>query len=196
MIRQTLFIIVILLLFSACKEVYTPKPRGYFEFDYPERAYKTYDNPDCPCVFEYPAYGNVEQDATFFNEKPEHPCWLTIFMPLLNASIYLSYKDVDSREKFEKVLGDTYKLTFKHVQKADFIDESEIALPEKQVFGYMFDVGGNAASGLQFFITDSTSHFLRGALYFNTPPNSDSLQPALEFLRTDIEHLIKSTTWR
>lgn len=194
--RYLLYFATILLVLQSCKETYSPKPRGYFEFDYPQKSYVRYDNPDCPCTFEYPAYGQITRDTAFFNEKPEHPCWLTLYVPTLKAYVYLSYKNISSRDKFEKVLGDTYKMTFKHVQKADFIDESEINVPENNVYGYMFDVGGDAASGAQFFVTDSTSHFLRGSLYFYATPDADSLQPAIEFMRKDLEHLISSTRWR
>jgi hypothetical protein len=36
---------------------------------------------------------------------------------------------------------------------------------------------GNAASSTQFYVTDSTTHFLRGVLYFYSAPNADSLKP-------------------
>lgn len=190
------YIGAMLLLLVSCKEDETPRPRGYFMMDFPEKAYKKYDNPVCPCTFEVPEYAVVEQERHFFDEAPEHPCWLNVKFPSFNATIFLSYKDVRDRKKFEKVIGDSYILTFKHSNKADFIDESYIQDDQRKIYGYMFDVGGDAASGAQFFATDSVSHFLRGALYFNVTPNSDSLQPAQSFLQKDMEHLIGTLQWR
>lgn len=185
-----------LVIFISCKEEYTPKPNGYFQLDLPEHAYQRYENKDCPCVFDIPVYASVEQESHFFDETPEHPCWLNINFPSLNATIYLSYKDVSSRERFEKVIEDGYKMTFKHSQKADFIDEQLIEIPQHQVFGYQFDVGGDAASSTQFFLTDSLKHYVRGALYFKSTPNIDSVLPALEFLKMDMNHLIESLQWK
>lgn len=180
----------------SCNEEYTPKPNGYFQLDLPEHEYQSYNNEVCPCTFDIPTYAEVEQEHHFFDENPEHPCWLNINFPSLNATIYLSYKDVRDRAKFEKVIEDGYKMTFKHSQKADFIDEQLIELPEHRVFGYQFDVGGDAASSTQFFLTDSVKHYVRGALYFKSTPNIDSVLPALEFLKKDMEHLIQTLEWR
>lgn len=180
----------------SCNEEYTPKPSGYFQLDLPEHAYKKYENDVCPCSFEVPVYAEIEKESHFFDEKPEHPCWLNINFPGMNATIYLSYKDVRNRAYFEKVIEDSYKLTFKHSQKADFIDEEEINFPEHHVFGYQFDIGGDAASSTQFFITDSVSHYIRGALYFKSTPNVDSVLPALDFLKEDMQHLISTLQWK
>jgi gliding motility-associated lipoprotein GldD len=183
-------------LLSACSDDYTPKPRGYFMMDFPERGYQQFSNPDCPCTFEYPLYARVIQEKNFFEDTPEHPCWLNIEFPSFNATIYLSYKDVRDRKKFEKVISDSYMLTFKHSNKADFIDEQMIEDEQRNIFGYLFEVGGDAASGAQFFATDSVEHFLRGALYFRVTPNSDSLQPAQQFLEKDMLHLIETLQWK
>jgi len=188
--------LTLLLLAVACKEEYTPKPRGYFQLDLPQKSYKTFSNEVCPCTFEYPSYAAIEQETHFFDEKPEHPCWVNINFPDFNATIYLSYKDIRDRTYFEKVIADSYKLTFKHSQKADFIDEAPIENPAQHVFGYQFDVGGDAASGSQFFVTDSIKHYIRGALYFRSTPNADSLQPAMEFLKKDMDHMIRTLKWK
>lgn len=195
-LRKLTVYIFCLLWSVSCKEEYTPKPSGYFQPDLPEHAYKEYRNDVCPCTFEIPVYAQVERESHFFDENPEHPCWLNLNFPDFNATIYLSYKDVKNRAYFEKVIEDSYKLTFKHSQKADFIDEEPIDIPEHHVFGYQFDVGGDAASSSQFFITDSIRHYIRGALYFKSTPNVDSVLPALDFLKKDMEHLISTLQWK
>ena len=67
---------------------------------------------------------------------------------------------------------------------------------EKSVYGVLYEIKGNAASSVQFYATDSTKHFLRGALYFNTVPNKDSLAPAIQFVEEDIIHLIETLSWK
>ena len=86
------------------------------------------------------------------------------------------------------------KLTFKHTIKADYIDERIITTPH-QVSGMLYEVGGDAASNAQFFLTDSSQHFIRGSLYFNNPPNEDSLRPVIHFVKLDLFHLIETFRW-
>lgn len=195
-LKTSIISIFIALILASCKEDYTPKPSGYFQMDLPEHDYRSYENDVCPCTFDIPTYAEVEQEIHFFDEKPDHPCWLNINFPSFNATIYLSYKNIKNRESFEKVIEDGYKMTFKHSQKADFIDEEPIDIPQHDVFGYQFDVGGDAASSTQFFLTDSTHHYVRGALYFKSTPNIDSVLPALEFLKKDMNRLITTLQWK
>lgn len=194
--KQILYFVLATTVFCSCRPNYSPKPHGYYQFDFPPKKYSTFDTSICPCTFEYPDYGYVEQEQKIFNNDVQHPCWVNIVFPDYNAKVYLSYSNISNRKDFEKLLQDSYKMTFKHSQKADFIDETLVDKPLNNVFGYVFDVGGDAASGLQFFATDSTKHFVRGALYFNNTPNADSIQPALEFFREDVLHLINSVHWR
>jgi len=66
----------------------------------------------------------------------------------------------------------------------------------QNVHGAFFKVEGNVATASQFFLTDSTKNFLRGALYFNATPNQDSLQPVNSFLVEDMRHLINTFRWK
>jgi gliding motility-associated lipoprotein GldD len=86
-------------------------------------------------------------------------------------------------------------MTFKHTLKASSINDSLFRTPNG-ISGVYFSVGGNAATANQFFVSDSTKHFLRGALYFDASPNADSLQPVNEFLEQDLKHLINSFSWK
>jgi gliding motility-associated lipoprotein GldD len=60
----------------------------------------------------------------------------------------------------------------------------------------LFDIKGDAASPLQFLATDSARHFLRGSLYFYARPNRDSLAPVIDYIKTDVVHLIETLEWR
>lgn len=184
----------ILILFVSCNSDYVPKPRGYFQIDFPEHKYRIFDRPGYPYTFEYPVYGEVVQDTTFFENKPENPFWINIDFPRFNGKIYISYKQI-GLNNFEKLREDAYKLTYKHTYKATSIEDSLIYTPHG-VTGVFFTVGGNAATGKQFFVTDSTKHFLRGALYFDTAPNEDSLSTVSKFLEQDMLHLINTFQWK
>jgi len=181
-------------LLSSCNSDYNPKRRGYFRIDFPQHQYRTFDQPGYPYTFEYPVYANVLQDSTFFEVKPENPYWINIDFPRFNARIYISYKDI-GKNTFDKLRDDAFKMTFKHTSKASSIDQTAIQTPNG-VGGMMFSVGGNAATAHQFFVTDTTRHFLRGALYFDTTPNEDSLRPVNNFLLEDMTHLINTFKWK
>jgi gliding motility-associated lipoprotein GldD len=172
-----------------------PKPRGYSRIDLPQKKYQLFTENNFPYQFEYPVYGKTVKDTVFFDKKPENPYWMNIEFANLNAKIYLTYKTINSKTDLAKVIEDCYKMTSAHDKKADYIEDPTFHT-NNNVHGVFFEVGGNTASALQFFATDSVHHFLRGALYFNAVPNADSLQPASQFLRADVQHLIKTLQWK
>ena len=181
-------------LLLSCNSDYTPKQRGYFKIDLPKHQYRSFDQPGYPYTFEYPVYADVVKDSSYFDSTPENPYWINIDFPRFNARIYVSYKDI-GHNSFDKLRDDAFKMTFKHTSKASSIDQTPIQTPNG-VGGMYFSVGGNAATAHQFFVTDTTKHFLRGALYFDTTPNEDSLKPVNDFLQEDMVHLINTFRWR
>lgn len=191
--RLFIFIIFLLTIYS-CNSDYTVKPRGYFSIDFPEHEYQTFDQPGYPYSFEYPVYARVVKDTSFFDEEPENPWWVNIDFPEMNGKIYVSYKTI-GKNSFEKLVDDAFKLTYKHTSRASNIKDSLMYTPEG-ITGLYFWVEGNAATGKQFFLTDTSKHFLRGALYFDATPNSDSLKPVNDFLEVDMKHLINSFKWK
>lgn len=200
--HYTWFILNALLLFSvfsltSCQENYTPKRNGYFRIDFPkERTYTTLENKSCPFSFEYPTYGNIQKDSSDIKEMHEHPCWFNIIFPEYKGKIYLSYSAITPSNSLDRLIKDSYKLTFKHTVKADYIDETNIEGNNPHVSGILYDVGGDAASAVQFYVTDSIHHFLRGSLYFYAAPNADSIAPSVAYFRKDVEHLIGSLKWK
>jgi gliding motility-associated lipoprotein GldD len=186
-------------LFS-CNGVYTPRPKGYFKIEFPVRQYQSFNKPGFPYTFEYPVYANVARDSSFFEATPENPYWINVIFPQFNATIYISYKKIgvptdQSGNSFDKLKEDAYKMTFKHTAKASSIDDSMMRTPNG-VSGVFFHVGGNAATANQFYVTDSMKNFLRGALYFDSTPNEDSLGIVNRFLEQDMRHLINTFKWR
>lgn len=178
----------------ACNSDYAIKRKGYFRIDFPAHQYQVFDRPGYPYSFEYPTYARILQDTTFFEARPENPYWINIDFPRFNGRIYVSYKDLKTNN-LNKLVNDAYNMTYKHTSKATEISDSVMKTPNG-ISGVFFTVGGNAATAKQFFLTDSTKHFLRGALYFDATPNEDSLGIVNDFLLADMKHLINSFHWK
>ena len=182
------------MLFS-CNSAYTYKKKGYFHIELPEKKYQPFDQPGYPYTFEYPVYSNVIKDTTFFDAKPENDWWINIDVPRFGARIYISYKEVE-KNNFDSLVNDGFKMAYKqHTDVSTGINDSMMRTPNG-VEGIYFSLSGNTATANQFFLTDSTKHFLRGALYFNAAPNEDSLGIVNEFLKKDVLHLINTLRWR
>lgn len=185
-----LFIAFFAGLIWGCDENAVPKPRGYFRIDLPSKNYKTLDS-IFPYKFEYPAYAVIHHDP----HAPDQPYWINIDFPKFRANLHLSYKPVNNN--LSTFSEDAHALVMKHIPKASSIEEIRIDNEEQNVHGIIYDIKGvGAASPYQFYVTDSTRHFLRGALYFNALPNNDSLAPVIEFLKGDIMHMLETTSWK
>lgn len=181
-------------LIVSCNSSYTPKPAGYFKIDFPERAYRSFDEPGYPYTFEYPVYARVVKDSTYFGEPTENPWWINVEFPDFNGRIYISYKEI-GKIKLDTLIRDAYRLSNKHNTMAYSIEDTAFITPNL-IHGVYFTVGGNVATANQFFVTDSVRHFLRGALYFDATPNADSLGIVNDFLLTDMKHLVNTLRWR
>lgn len=192
--NRSIWCLLILCVLVACNSDYSIKRRGYYKIDFPPHQYQSFDQPGYPYSFEYPIYAKVVKDTTFFEGKPENDYWINVDFPQFNGKIYISYKAV-STNNLTKLVDDAFKMTYKHTSKATEITDSLIRTPNG-ISGLFFNVGGNAATGKQFFVTDSVRHFLRGALYFDATPNEDSLGIVYDFLQTDMKHLINSLQWK
>ncbi len=190
-----LFSVLLLFLVSCRPATPVPKPKGYYKIELPDRAYQSFAKPGYPYRFEYPVYGEIEEEAPLDASKEEEAYWINVRFPELGAKIYLSYKEVDGGEGLFHLLADHYEMTMYHSKRADYIEDFALQRHEAGVYGGFYHVGGDAASAYQFYATDSSRHFLRGALYFEVTPNADSLAPVHVFLRKDLEHLLKTLEW-
>ena len=196
--RSMILLCLATIFFAACKpEVYTPKPRGYFNIELPtEHTYQNFDSASFPYHFEYPTYGEIVTDPTFFGDKPENPYWLNLHFPGIGGKIYISYKPVNGIGALAQINEDFYQMTYTvHDKKADYIQDFHFNDYNRKVFAALYNVAGDAASAYQFYATDSQKHYIRGALYFETTPNADSLKPLNEFLKQDIVHILETLNW-
>lgn len=181
-------------LFS-CNSEYTYKKRGYFKIELPEKAYQKFDQPGYPYSFEYPVYARVIKDSVFFEDKPDNPYWINIDFPRFGGRIYISYKDI-RKNIYDKLVNDAFTMSYKqHTYKASSIEPENITTPNN-INGVYFTLTGNTATANQFFLTDTTKHFLRGALYFDAAPNEDSLSIVNAYLKKDLQHLINTLQWK
>jgi gliding motility-associated lipoprotein GldD len=194
--NSLLFLLAFPLLICSCREVAVPKPKGYFRIDLPSREYISFNSDykqaaNLPLSFEYPSYGKISFEPDAYSE----PGWFNIDFHSYKARIYLTYKDI--RNDLEGLMEQTYRMNVKnHITKADAINEQIINDPDRKVYGILYDLKGNTATAVQFFVTDSTNHFFRGSLYFLAEPNPDSLAPVIEFFRDDIIHIIETLNWK
>ncbi len=179
-----------LLFLGSCTNEYTPKPRGYFRIDLPDRKYQIFDS-TFPYTFEYPVYAKILADSS----KMAEPFWINIHYPEFHAQLHLSYKVIN--HNLTQYLDDSRNLVNKHIPKANAITQREYLDTANRVFGLVYDIrGSDAASTYQFYLTDSLSRFVRGALYFDLIPNNDSLAPVIDFLKSDLEHMISTFKWK
>lgn len=208
-----MLMLVIAVTMISCNAPYVSKKRGYFNIELPKRGYQKFEREGFPYSFEYPVYSQIIQDSTYFDSNPENPYWINIDFPKFGGRIFLSYKKIggkalyrikqpDGKYKdsfginvFDKMVGDAFTLTNKNDVVSNSIKDSLIHTPNN-ISGVFFKVGGNAATAKQFFLSDTTSNFIRGALYFDVTPNADSLKPVQDFLQVDLEHIINTFKWK
>jgi gliding motility-associated lipoprotein GldD len=189
-----LLVLLAVCILHGCNEVSVPKPKGYFRISLPSKSYipfnDTGDLNGLPLEFEYPVYGTISG----IGNNPSEPGWFNIEFPRFRASIYFTYKNVAG--DLADLIEQTYTMNVKnHINKADAINELVISDKESRVYGILYDLKGNTATSVQFYVTDSVNHYLRGSLYFESVPNADSLAPVIDFFREDIIHIIETLEW-
>ncbi|MDX1350019.1 MAG: gliding motility lipoprotein GldD [Putridiphycobacter sp.] len=186
MIKQVIFAIGFGFMLFACEqseEVY-PKPLSAMKIDFPE---KNFDKTVTKCSYSFLTSTYTEIDSS------RDMCNLNLNYTALNATLFLTYIPIDTGLQFH--IETARKMVYDHSIKADAIEEKTILNPKQNVFGTAYKLIGNSASNYQFYVTDSIQHFLRGALYFNCPPNYDSLKPSIEFLLPDVDTLVNTLQW-
>lgn len=180
---------IVIVLFTSCEKSYTPKPRGFQRFEFEPKKYVPYSN-KCGFSFELPDYALVVPD---YLSGEVHDCWYNIYYKPFNATLHISYNPIRDQKEYIKLTEDARKLVYKHTVKADEIYETYIQ--NAHVKGMVFELSGNTATSFQFFVSDSTKNYLRGALYFNVQTNTDSVKPVLAYLEKDIYKMIETLRW-
>ncbi|MCA5005897.1 gliding motility lipoprotein GldD [Sphingobacterium bovistauri] len=190
MLRFLGYIFVFIALLSCSNEDYSPKPRGYHRIIFPAKEYIHYKDEKYPYSFEVPKYSRL------VDENNSQPYWKNLDFPHFNARLHLSYFNITKQATLQALTEDARSFAFKHTPKASAIDQQAIKYPHNNVYGLIYNIQGNTASNFQFYATDNNKHYIRGALYFNEKPNLDSIQPVLDFIKSDIQHLITTIRWK
>ena len=189
--KAELLSILILLGMAACRPEASPKPRGYFRIEHPAPRYRLVET-ECPVSFELPQYAAMERVVG--ETSADGNCWFNVVFPALHARWHLTWVPV-GEEGIAALIEDAHQLAFSHDIKATGIGRKRFTFPEHDAHGVFFELDGPVASPLQFYVTDSARHFLRGSLYFDHVPNPDSLAPSLNRVREDARHLLETLEW-
>jgi len=192
MLKKISVALLLIATFAACahrEEAETPKPVGYFRIELPPHTYRTLDT-TLPFAFDYSSHANCS-----FENKEENTVWLFLKYTDFNADVDITYMPLKN-DLHEQILAED-KLISNHYQVADDVEYSIINDGENRIFGQIYDIKGKSvACPLTFWMTDSTEHYFRGALYFNHAPNNDSLQPVIDYIREDMMTLIETFRWK
>jgi gliding motility-associated lipoprotein GldD len=184
LLKYSCGLLIIGMLLMSCKNEVLPKPPSQLRLNYPVAEYAAFEN-HCPFTFEMNSEAVIKEDKD---------CGFTITYPKMKATIYLTYKPVSGN--IDKLLRDAQKLTYEHVIKADDILEQPYLNPQNKVYGMFYKVSGNAATNAQFYATDSVKHFLTASIYFYAKPNFDSIMPAADYIRNDMQTLMETLKWK
>ena len=184
-----IFLLLTSVLANSCQR-YTPKPRGYFRIAIPEHAYRTFDSIAYPYRFELSEFAYIIPKPDTDDDK----YWINIFYPRFGGTIHISYKSVNNN--LQTISEDTREFVYKHTIKADGITEQFFVNEPANTSGILYRLEGNTASAVQFVLTDSVRYFFRGALYFDTRPNKDSIAPVLDFIYQDIITLMETFEYK
>ena len=186
---SAIFVLLAAFALASCGRSYVPKPYGYYRLNLPEQQYQLFDSATMPFRFELSESAYV-QPMSGQNEG----LWFDIVYPELRARINCTYKPVNGH--LAELSKDAQEFVYKHASLASSIPEQGFENPERGMYGVFYAIRGNTASPFQFYMTDSTRHFLRGAVYFNCVPNQDSLAPAFDYMEEDLRHLIETLEWK
>ena len=191
MARAFILILALLGILFGCSESFTPKPKGYNRLELPEREYISLPD-SLPYSFDVSKAVRILRDSSYIAER----YWIDLYYPTITANIQITYKALnEDRQLLEELVNDAYRLTSKHQIKAYAIEETVVRTPSGKT-AVIAELEGEVPSQFQFFVTDSTHNFLRGALYFRTSTKNDSLAPAIEYMKIDAMRMINTLEWK
>ncbi len=188
MLKKILTYSLLVFFLLGCEETFTPKPKGFNRIDLPEAKYQRIGT-EYPYQFEYSTLASIEEDDS-------EDYWINLNYKDFDAIVQLTYKDLtDPKNEAEIIMNEAFELTKKHMVKAYSIEESLIGMKNGQVAS-VAELEGEVPTQFQFYTSDTTTHFFRGALYFNTALKNDSLAPVIEFIKKDIVHMLNTFEWK
>lgn len=184
-------IVVAGLLMGCSEELPIPKPPTYLRTDFPEHSYQKID--DTPVYSFESSKHYLVKPILFRGEVTNHK---EVYLGPLNGILYLNYYPIPNRDTLIRYINISNDKVDEHQVKADKIIDKNFIFKDKKVYGTFFEFEGNVATNFQFYLTDSTSNFIRGEVLMNCRPNYDSLRPSLDYLKQDLFHLIETFEWK
>lgn len=181
--KKLIPILFLVFMMISCGEETLPKPKGYLSLNYPKKSYEKLS-------LKRPYAFDIAKNAKLLDQPKQ---WIKIRYPQLKASVDITYRPVNNN--LRELLMEAEKLVFEHTIKAEQIASTNFENNEKKVFGSLYDITGNSASQVQFHVTDSSKHFLKGSLFFYTKPNYDSILPAVDYIKKDMIRMMESLEW-
>ena len=191
--KHTSFFAILSVLFivlSSCQQSSIPKPYGYIRLTMPDTCYADAVPAGYPYRFDVSC--NAEVRSVLDDQGGQY--WIDLRYPALNATVHCSYQSV--RGNLRDLTDDAIRFVYRHASHASSIPERGYEHSDARVYGVLFDLEGNTASSIQFFVTDSVRHFFRAAVYCDCVPNADSLAPVYEYLHEDVVRIVESFEWR
>lgn len=182
---KNMFYTFLILILASCAKDPLPKPSGELRLEYPAHKYQKFSS-DCPYTFDYSTSAEIQSG--------KRACWYYINYPKMKAKVFITYFPIHN--DFNLHVKEAEKLVYEHTIKASSIDTKSFSYPEKKVYGNFYELKGESASNVQFYVTDSTKHFLTANLYFNSRPKPDSLAPAIDYIKNDMRHIIDTFKWK
>ena len=193
--RTITFFFLLLIFIMACGEDNSsPKPRMFPKVEYPKGSIYTFQYEDCPFTFKIPDYTEIDRDPRYQRLNPPHDCWFNIKYPMFQAQLYCSYAALNGRESFDNYKSDAFEIVDQINRRSDYMEEYRYENIHG-VSGVVFDFSGPAASPMQFFLSDSTNHFFKMALYYDTQNEPDSLGPISDFIKRDMGRILETFQW-
>jgi gliding motility-associated lipoprotein GldD len=179
-VKKSLPILIVLFIvlgtLQQCATPSIPKPEGYFRINLPNHSFID-SEVDCGLSLERPSYSVLEKVK---NDSRVNSCWFNLWFPQFKARLHCTQVDVN--ENLIALMNDAQAMVFSHEMKANGISRVRITEEDSGLNGVLFHLGGPVATPIQFFVTDSTDHFLRGS-------------PVVSRLLGDVEHIMRSISW-
>lgn len=192
-ISNLLFALLLLTATVSCghRNDYSPKPEAYLRLDMPPQSYHKVDTMALPFVFE------ASDEAEMHIKKDQNrEKYIDLYYPRYQATVFLTYKALE-RGEWQAQVDTSYKFLSQHFDFSSGVDEKQYLDPSNHIVATTYQLkGSKVASTYQFWVSDTTSHFIRGALFLDRTPNNDSLAPVLDYLQHDLRHLVESIRWR
>lgn len=163
------------------------KPWGFSRMELPQNfGYKKFENTSCPFTFQYPDFGTITRDNS-------DSCWADISFPIFEAKWHISHHDISKQKDRQAHFEDFRKLVYKHVKKASAI--ADYPFENEKGKGMRYELYGNVGAPVEIFFSND-KYTMTADFYLNTALKNDSLDPAIQFMKIEMDKMMESFQWK